>query len=73
MGVVAESVERRLRVWFVYLLLFYDIVIVFQLYHDCNMMHELRRRKLLPTQRIVNLPHHKSIVGEELAFDDTLS
>ena len=54
------------------LLLFYVRATVFQLYHDGNMMHEMRRRKpeltLLPTQEIFNLPHHIGMVGEELAF-----
>ena len=40
-------------------------------------MYEIRRRKLeatsLPTQGILNLPHHIGMVWEELAFDDTLS
>ena len=41
------------------------------------MMYDMRRRKaeptLLPTHGICNLPHHIGIVGEELAFDDTVS
>ena len=36
------------------------------------MMYEVRKLKhtFLPTQRIFNPPHHKSMVKEELACDD---
>ena len=50
-------------VWF---LLFYAIATVIQLYHDGGIMYELRRGKseptLLPTQGIINLPHHIGMV-----------
>ena len=40
-------------------------------------MYEMRRRKpeptLLPTQGIFDHPHHISMVGEELTFDDAVS
>ena len=42
-----------------------------------DMMYEMRRRKpmptLLPTQGIVNLPHHIGMLGEQLAFDDAVT
>ena len=54
------------------LLLFYAIATVSVLYHG-----DMRWRKteptLLPTQGIVNLPHHIGMVLEELAFDDAVS
>ena len=54
-------------------LLFYTLETVHQLYHDGDMMNEMRRRKpeplLLPTQGIFNLPHHIDMVWEELAYD----
>ena len=41
--------------------LFYTIATVFKLYHDGDMTHEMRRRKLestlFPTQGIINFPH----------------
>ena len=44
----------------------YAIATVFQLYNGSDMMYEMRRRKLeptlLPTQEILNLPHHKGMV-----------
>ena len=69
------NAELQARISFVCLLLFY--VIVFQLHHGGDMMHEIRRRKseptLLLTQEIFNLQCHICIVWEELAFDDTAS
>ena len=48
------------------LLLLSAITTLFQLYHDSNMMYEIRRRKpeptILLTQWIFNLPHHIGIV-----------
>ena len=62
---------------FVCLLMFYAIAIVFQLYHGGDMKHEMRKRQseptLLPTQRSFILPHHTGMVGEELAFDNTVT
>ena len=59
------------------LLLFYAIVIVFQLYHGSENMYQVRKRKPEPTlwqtQGIFNLLHHIGTVWEELAFDDTIS
>ena len=58
------------------MLFFHTIATVFQLYNGGDMMHEMRRKKpeptLLPTKGIFNLPHHIGMVGEELAFDDTV-
>ena len=58
-------------------LLFYAIATVFQSYHGGDMMYEMRRRKTehtrLPILGICNLPHHISMVREELAFDDVVS
>ena len=58
-------------------LLFYTIVTVFKLYLCDDMMDEMRRRKpvstLLPTQGILNLPHHIGLICEELASDDAVS
>ena len=49
------------------LLLFYAMATV---YHDGDMMHEMRRRKseptLLPTQGIFNLPHRHGVRGTDL-------
>ena len=51
---------------FVCLLLLYTIAIVFQLFHDNDMMYEMRRRKpdstLLPTKGIFKLLHHVGMV-----------
>ena len=61
---------------FVYLLCFYVIAKVFQLYLGGDVMYEMRRMPepaLLQTQGIFNLPHHIGMVGEELAFDDAVS
>ena len=45
-------------------LLFCTIATIFQLYHDGDMMYEMRTRKpeptLLQTQGIFNLPHRKT-------------
>ena len=57
-------------------LLFNAIATVFQLYFGSDMMYEMRRRPdptLLLTQRIFDLLHHEGMVGEELAFDETVS
>ena len=47
---------------YICLLLFYARATVFQLYHDGDMMYEMRRRKpeplLLPTQGMFNLQNH---------------
>ena len=52
-------------------------ITVFQLYQDGDVVYEMRRRKPeptpLPTQRILNLPHHIDMVWEELAFDNAVS
>ena len=56
-------------------MLFYAIATVFQLNNGGDMMYESRRKPeptLLPTQRIVNLPHHIGTVWEELTFDDVV-
>ena len=48
--------------------LFYVIATVFQLYHDREMMYEMRRKSVpipLPTQGTFNLLHH---IGVALAF-----
>ena len=54
-------------------LLFYTITTLFQLYHDSDMMYEMRRTNpeptLLPTQGIFNLSHHIDMAWEEIAFD----
>ena len=57
-------------------LLFYAIDKVFLLYHDGDMMYEMRRKPkpiLLPSQGFFNLPNHLGMVQEELAFDGTVS
>ena len=55
----------------------FAIATLFKLYLGGNMMYEKRRRKrertLLLTQVIFNLPHHISMIQEELAFDDAVS
>ena len=48
-----------------FVLLFYAIAIVVQLYHGANMMHEMRRKPeptRFLTHEILNLPHHISLV-----------
>ena len=58
---------------FLFVLLFYTIARVFQLYLVSDVTYEMRRKfepTLLPTQGIINLPNHISMVCEELAFDD---
>ena len=56
---------------FIFVLLFYTIAAVFQLYLGGEMIYEMRRRKpkptLLPSQVIFILSHH---IG--MAFDDVV-
>ena len=75
--VLWPAIACSINYWFFFVLLFYTIVIVFQLYHGGDMMHEMRRRKpeptLIPTQGTFNVPHHIDMGWEELAFDNAVS
>ena len=51
--------------WLFVFLLFCSWVSAFQLYHDCHMMYEMRRRKQKPT-----LKGSLTLVWEELDFDE---
>ena len=52
-------------------------VSVFQLYHDGDMIYEMRKRNPKPTrlatQGISNLPQNIGMIWEELDFDETVS
>ena len=63
---------------FVCLLLFYAVATLFQLYHDSDIMYEMRQRKarvytFTYSQDLSPPTPYKHRVCQELAFDDAVS